>query len=129
MPKKILVVDDEPSILNSLKAILERYKYQVVTAHNGEECMKVVLKERPDLILLDIMMPQMDGYGFLIAYKELRAISNESSNLPDIPVIIVSARDDETTRELVGKENIKDYILKPFDLQDLLQKIKNVLKE
>lgn len=129
MSKKILVADDEPAIRNSLKTILERYKYQVVTAENGEECMKVVLKERPDLILLDIMMPQMDGYGFLISYKELRAISNESANLPDIPVIIVSARDDEAARELVGKENIKDYILKPFDLQDLLQRIKKVLPE
>ncbi len=48
MPKKILVADDEPSIRNSLKAILERYKYQVVTAENGEECMQMVLKERPD---------------------------------------------------------------------------------
>jgi DNA-binding response OmpR family regulator len=129
MPEKILVVDDEPAIVNSLKGILQRYGYQIITAQNGEECLKQALAEKPDLILLDIMMPKMDGYGFLVSYKELREIADEDSPLPDIPVIIVSARDDATARELVGKENIKDYILKPFDLQDLLTRIKTVLKK
>ncbi len=125
MSKKILVADDDPVVTRTLRAILENAGYQVVEAADGQECAMKFLLDAPDLILLDIMMPKMDGYSFLIAMKELKEMN---AHLPDAPVIVITGRLDEQTKELVGKENIRDYILKPFDnIEGLLQKIRNAL--
>lgn len=124
MPKKILVVDDDPNIVKLIKLRLEASHYQITTAYDGEECIARVLSEKPDLILLDIMMPKSDGYSALIGLKEMKAASED---VPDIPVIILTAVGDTRIRDLVKKEQIKDYIVKPFSAEDLLAKVKKAL--
>ena len=126
MAKRILVADDDAAVLETLKAILEKFSYEVDTASNGEECLKKVLLERPDLLLLDIMMPKMDGYSFLVAIKELKAMIG---NAPETPVIIMTGGDSPINKDLVTHEDIRDYLTKPFDIPVLLEKIKKIVGE
>ena len=116
--KKILVVDDEPEFVDMLKIRLEANDYAVVTAANGKEGVEKAAAEKPDLILLDILMPEMDGYS---ALKELKA-NNETR---DIPVIVVTAKSKMQGLFLV--EGINDYVVKPFEADDLLLRIKRVV--
>jgi CheY-like chemotaxis protein len=117
---KILVVDDEPHIVMLIKSRLLANKYEVITANDGEECLKKLVSEKPDLLILDIMMPKMDGYSTLVAMKEMREITGE---IPEIPVIILTARVEARIKELVEKEQIQAYLVKPFEAKDLLEKI------
>ncbi len=126
MPKKILVVDDDPNIVKLIKLRLEANEYLVSTAGDGEECVAKALSEKPDLILLDLMMPKSDGYSALTGLKEIKAMSGE---IPDIPVIILTALGDARVKELLRKEHIEDYVLKPFNAQELLVKVKKALGE
>jgi len=123
MNKKILVADDEPNVLLLLRSRLESAGYQVITAQDGEECLNKIGSEKPDLLVLDIMMPKMDGYNVLVNMKELK----ESLGLPDIPVIVLTARGDSKVRELIEKENISDFIVKPYKGDELVAKIKKVI--
>jgi len=116
--KKILIVDDEPDFVLLLKKRLEANGYDVISAANGDEGVKKVGTDKPNLILLDIMMPEKDGYTML---KELKAREETSS----IPVIVVTAK--PNMRDLFGVEGIKDYIVKPLDDEDLLLRIKRAL--
>lgn len=118
MPEKILVINDEPDFLELMKVRLEKHGYNVVTAYNGSEALAKVDRERPDLILLDIIMPQMDGYTTL---KELK---NRDLN-KTIPVIVLTAKMD--MKDLFKVEGITDYITKPFDDEELLLRIKRAL--
>jgi len=124
MNKKILVVDDEPHIIKMLKSRLEAHNYQVVIAQDGEECLRRVVSEKPDLIILDIMLPKMDGYSVLVTLKETRELTGK---IPEIPVIVLTARADQRIRDLVEKEHIQSYIIKPFKAEDLLKKIEDLL--
>lgn len=126
MPGKILIADDDPAVVETLKAILERSDYDVDSASNGEECIKKILLDKPDLLLLDIMMPKMDGYSFLVAIKELKALTGSA---PEMPVIMITANDTDINRNLVSHENIRGYLRKPFDIPELLDKIKKTLKK
>lgn len=118
--KKILVIDDEPDIVNLVKMRLEANNYQVCTASDGEEGLKKAESEKPDLIILDIMMPKKDGYTFLLEAKKKGLIDNT-------PVITLTAR--PKMKELFKPEGVKDYILKPFEAQELLEKINKYLEE
>jgi CheY-like chemotaxis protein len=122
--KKILVVDDEPHILALVKTRLQANGYQVITAVDGEECLKKVVSDNPDLIILDVMMPKMDGYSTLIALKEMKAAGEY---ILSIPVIMLTARGEPRIKELIEKEDIRAYILKPFDAKALLETIKNII--
>lgn len=126
MGKKILVVDDDPHIVSLIKTRFEANRYEVITANDGEECIEKILSDKPDLVILDIMMPKVDGYNVLVGIKEIRAITGE---LPEIPVIVLTAVADPRVREMVEKEQIVDYIIKPFDSADLLAKVKKALGE
>ena len=126
MPKKILVVDDDPHIVSLIKNRFEANSYEVLTANDGEECIKKILSDKPDLVILDIMMPKVDGYNVLVGIKEIRAITGE---LPEIPIIVLTAVADPRVREMVEKEQIIDYMIKPFDSADLLAKVKKALGE
>ncbi len=126
MGKKILVVDDDPHIVSLIKSRFEANRYEVITANDGEECIEKILSDKPDLIILDIMMPKVDGYNVLVGIKEIKAITGE---LPEIPVIVLTAVADPRVREMVEKEQIVDYIIKPFDSADLLAKVKKALGE
>ncbi|MCX6080691.1 MAG: response regulator transcription factor [Chloroflexi bacterium] len=118
MPKTILVVDDEERIRTLLQAYLTQEGFKVVTAANGKLALPVVDQEHPDLILLDIMMPEMDGYEFLRLYSKNH---NE-------PVILLTARLEESDK-VVGLElGADDYVTKPFSLRELTARIRMVLR-
>lgn len=117
--KKILVVDDEQQLALAVKIRLQSRGYQVTTANDGQQALEVVEKEPPDLVLLDVLMPVMDGYTFL---REL----NTRVGRGKIPVIILTARD--RMKDLFEVEGIEDYIVKPFDYEDLLVRIDRTLK-
>jgi len=114
--KKILVVDDEDDILRFLELVLREKGYQVVTAGSGHEALKLAQLNRPDLVLLDIMMPQMDGWEVL---KLLRVADATAG----VPVAMLSARTEARDRVQGLQEGAIDYICKPFSLPDLLGKI------
>ncbi len=104
MPKKILIVDDEPQIVEICRDYLKAAGYEIVTANNGAQGVSLARREKPDLIVLDLMMPEMDGLDVC------RALRRES----DVPIIMLTARVEETDK-LIGLElGADDYITKPF---------------
>jgi DNA-binding response OmpR family regulator len=117
--KKILVVDDEQQLALAVKIRLQSHGYQVVTANNGQMALEVAEKERPDLVILDVLMPVMDGYSTL---RELNAKFGRGK----LPIIILTARD--RMKDLFELEGIEDYVIKPFDHEDLLIRIERVFK-
>ncbi len=117
--KKILIVDDEQQLVLAMKIRLQSKGYEVITASDGQEALDCANKDRPDLIILDVMMPGMDGYSCL---REL----NNRFGRGKIPVIILTAR--ERMKDLFELEGIEDYMVKPFDYEDLLIRIQRVLQ-
>ncbi len=117
--KKILVVDDEDDILNFLELVLREKGYEVLTAGGGQEALTQAQMAKPDLVLLDIMMPQMDGWEVL----KLLRVDEETAS---VPVAMLSARTDAQDRVQGLQEGAVDYIFKPFSLQDLLKKIESI---
>ena len=118
MSAKILVVDDEPAIVDLLTYNLELAHYQVVVARDGEEAVRKADREQPDLIILDLMLPLLDGL------EACRAIRRER----DVPIIMLTARDAEVDR-VVGLElGADDYVAKPFSVRELMARVRNVLR-
>jgi len=115
-PKKILVVDDEDDILHFLELVLGDKGYSVATASNGHDALAAAQVDRPDLILLDIMMPKMDGWEVL----KLLRVDEQTAG---VPVAMLSARTEAQDRVQGLQEGAVDYICKPFSLQELLSKI------
>lgn len=120
--KKILAIDDEPDVLDFLELVLERSGYQAVTAPNGTEGLIRAHVERPDLILLDIMMEEMDGWETLRLLK----LDEQSS---EIPVVILSARTEPKDKIRALQEGAVDFIVKPFSVRESLQKIEVILEQ
>ena len=120
IPAKILVIDDEPDLVSTIQCRLEWCKFVVATAGNGEDGLKKAAKEKPDLILLDIDMPGMDGHEVL---ERLR----NRPDLRDIPVIMCTALCEAEDIAKASSYGIVDYIAKPFDFSDLVEKISNFL--
>lgn len=119
--KKILVVDDEPDVVRILSKSLMVDGFEVVTAYDGLECLAKVENEPPDLILLDNIMPNMDGQAVL---KKLKA----SKETEEIPIIMVTALADEKDITSAQKGGAIEYVVKPFDYNVLLKQIKQALK-
>ena len=120
IPAKILVIDDEPDLVSTIKCRLEWCKFQVVTAGNGEDGLEKAASEKPDLILLDIDMPGMNGHEVLDCLR----------NCPDlrgIPVIMCTALCEAEDIAKASSYGIVDYIAKPFDFSELVEKISNFL--
>ena len=117
--KKILIIDDEPNFLEVLKARLEMEDYEVIATLSGAEGLLKAKEEQPDLILLDVVMPEMDGYTVL---KHLRADRKTKA----IPVIAVTAR--PGVKELFAIEGVKGYIVKPFEDEDLISSIQKAME-
>ena len=117
--KKILVVDDEQQLALAVKIRLQSRGYQVVTAGDGRQALELIPKEKPDLVIMDVVMPVMDGY---FALREI----NQRFGRGKIPVIILTARD--RMKELFDLEGVEDYVVKPFDHDDLLVRIDRVFK-
>jgi two-component system alkaline phosphatase synthesis response regulator PhoP len=118
MAKKILVVDDKPELRTLLKSYLTQEEFDVVVAGNGQEALYVARHEKPDLIILDLMMPEMSGYEFIRAY----------SREADTPIIILTARLEENDK-VVGLElGADDYVTKPFSPRELTARVRAVLR-
>ncbi|MHB8156213.1 MAG: response regulator transcription factor [Desulfocucumaceae bacterium] len=118
MPHKIMVVDDEPKIVKIVEHALVKEGFEVIKAGSGAEALELAAKDRPDLVLLDIMMPGMDGFE---TFQRLRAIM-------DVPVIILSARSDEIDRIVGFRMGVDDYQTKPFSPTELALRIKAVIR-
>ena len=118
MAKTILVVDDNPNVRTMLMEYLTEQGYRIVTAADGRQALFVAREEQPDLILLDIMMPEMDGYDFIRTYRQEA----------DVPVILLTAKLEEMDK-VVGLElGADDYVTKPFGLHELVARIRAVLR-
>ena len=118
MPTKILVVDDEIPVTDLIKYNLEKARYQVLTAHDGEAALQIAHESNPDLILLDLMLPRIDG---LDVCRELRKTSQ-------VPIIMVTARGEEADRVIGLELGADDYLTKPFSMRELMARIKAVLR-
>lgn len=117
---KILVVDDEKDVVELLTFLLEKDGYNVVTAYNGKEALNVVEKANPDLILLDVMMPELDGYT-------VQTQLLENPNTKHIPIIILTAKG-QLRDVFAMSSNVAAYIEKPFDPKTLRTKIQESLR-
>lgn len=122
MSKKILIADDEPNILISLEFLMKREGYEVLLARDGQEAMDVLLRERPALVLLDVMMPIKSGFDVCC---EVRA----SDVLRDTPILMLTAkgRDTDVAKGLALGANA--YMTKPFSTKELVQKVHDMLGE
>jgi DNA-binding response OmpR family regulator len=118
MSKTIMVVDDEKRLVSLVESYLTQEGYRVVSANNGREALPVASREKPDLIILDLMMPEMDGYGFMREHrKEL-----------DTPIILLTARVDDDERVIGLELGADDYITKPFRPRELVARVRAVLR-
>ncbi len=118
MSQRILVTDDEENLVNFIRSYLEASGYDVVTATNGREALYAARYSKPDLIVLDLMMPEMDGYEFMRLHRK------ESST----PIIMLTAKVEEDDRILGLELGADDYVTKPFSARELVARIKAVLR-
>jgi DNA-binding response OmpR family regulator len=118
MAKKILVVDDSSQLRTLLKSYLAQEGFDVIAGSNGQEALYIARREKPNLIILDLMMPEMGGYEFLRIY----------SREADTPIIILTARMDENDKVLGLELGADDYMTKPFSMRELAARVRTVLR-
>jgi len=118
MPKFILVIDDDPVTSQLVKRTLQGKGYEVETDQNGQDALEDLKKRKPDLILLDVQMPTMDGYAFILE-------KNKIPDLASIPVIMLTSM--KETAPLFKRHGVKAYLLKPLDSKNLLDKVQSIL--
>ena len=121
MPKKILIVDDEPNIVLSVEFIMTRSGYDVVTAADGEEVMGILLEESPDLIILDVMMPRKNGF-------EVCADIRGDQRFESLPILMLSAKGRDTEVRKGISMGADAYITKPFSTHELVEKVNELLQ-
>ena len=122
MSKKILIADDEIDIVETLQFMLEVEGFECITAYNGEDALNLAKREMPDLLILDVMMPKINGYKvcrllkFDIKYK-------------NIPILMVTARSQEEDKAIGEETGADEYITKPFEINDVVEKVKKYLEQ
>lgn len=122
-PIRVVYVEDDPEMINLITMILSKRGYQIMGANGGREGIEMILKEIPDLILLDLMMPDVDGWNL---YQQVK--SNPTTS--QIPVIVITAKSQPIDRVLgLHIAKVDDYICKPFHPKDLIQSIEKVLQK
>lgn len=120
--KKILVVDDEVDLVETVRFPLEMAGYHVLISYNGEDALNQARKEDPDLILLDLMLPKLDGY------KVCRLLKFDD-RYKHIPILMLTAKTQERDKALGMETGANEYITKPFEMEDLLKKVKAYLNK
>jgi two-component system alkaline phosphatase synthesis response regulator PhoP len=121
MAKRVLVVDDDREIVRLLRAYLERDGYQVLLAYDGERALQILRRERPDLVVLDLMLPDRDGW-------EVTRIVRGDPNLASMPIIMLTARIEDQDK-IVGLElGADDYVTKPFNPREIMARVRAVLR-
>ncbi len=118
MPQTILIVDDEKRLVSLVQSYLAQEGYRVLTAYNGRDALPLAKKEKPDLIILDIMMPEMNGYDFMRAHRV------ES----DTPIIMLTAKVEDEDKVIGLELGADDYVTKPFKPRELMARVRNVLR-
>jgi two-component system response regulator VicR len=122
-PKRVVCIEDEPEMIDLVRLILGRKGFMVIGANGGIEGLDVVRREKPDLVLLDLMMPDMDGWE---VYQQIKA----DPNLKEIPVVVVTAKAQSIDKVLgLHIAKVDDYITKPFGPQELLESVDKILAE
>ncbi len=119
MEKRILVVDDEQSILTLLKYNLEQAGFKVITAMDGEEGMNIAITEKPDLIVLDLMLPRLDGIEVCKQLRQQRVLT---------PILMLTAKDDEFDKVLGLELGADDYMTKPFSPREVVARVKAIFR-
>ncbi|MEI7844932.1 MAG: hybrid sensor histidine kinase/response regulator [Chloroflexota bacterium] len=119
--KTILLIDDEPAFLKSLSAVLRRNGYQIISTNNGKDGLTLIRSEHPDLIISDVMMPQLNGF-------EVRNLLSQDPEVATIPFIFLSARADVQDRIHGIRQGADDYITKPFEVEELLARIEAIFR-
>lgn len=117
--KKILIADDEPDFIELISMRLEVNGYDVISAKDGQEAIDKTKSDKPDLLILDLMMPKVDGF-------EVCRMLKFDDNFKDLPIIMLSALDQQQDREKAIEAGADEYFIKPFDLDLLLTKIKGL---
>jgi len=119
--RRVVCIEDEPDMIDLIKLILGRKGFEVIGAEGGQEGLKTIRKQKPDLVLLDLMMPDVDGWE---VYQQMKA----DAALKDIPVIVVTAKA-QSIDKVLGLQIVKvdDYIAKPFSTEELMESIERVL--
>ncbi|HSB90289.1 MAG TPA: response regulator [Anaerolineales bacterium] len=121
--KRVVCIEDEPEMIDLVRLILGRKGFQVIGANGGVEGLETVRREKPDLVLLDLMMPDMDGWE---VYQQMKA----DPGLRDIPVVVVTAKAQSIDKVLgLHIAKVDDYITKPFGPQELLESVAKILGE
>lgn len=120
--KKILIVDDEEDLVETVRFPLEMEGYHVLVSHNGEEALDQARIENPDLILLDLMLPKVDGYEVCHRLKS-------DDRYKHIPILMLTAKSQEKDMMRGMETGANEYITKPFDIRDLLKKVKERLNQ
>jgi two-component system alkaline phosphatase synthesis response regulator PhoP len=121
-PKKILLVDDEVDLVETVRFPLEMEGYHVLVSYNGEDALNQARKENPDLILLDLMLPKLDGY------KVCRLLKFDE-RYKHIPILMLTAKTQEKDKVLGLETGADEYITKPFEMDFLLEKVKEYLNK
>lgn len=117
---RILIVDDSPTEVKKISSLLEKHKHEVLSADNGADGVAKARAERPDLVLMDVVMPGLNGFQ---ATRQL----TRSPDTQDIPVVIVTTKDQETDRVWGTRQGAKGYLVKPVDETQLINTIKELL--
>lgn len=121
--RRIVCVEDEPEMIDLIQLILNRKGFEVIGAHGGAEGLNTIRSKKPDLVLLDLMMPEIDGWQ---VYQQLKA----DPETAEIPVIVVTAKTQNIDKVLgLHIAKVDDYISKPFSLQELVDRVEKVLNK
>lgn len=115
--KKVLIVDDEQDIVETLKFMLEVEGIECITAYDGEEALNIAKSEKPDLMILDVMLPKINGY------KICRLLKFDAK-YKNIPILMITARSQEEDKAIGEETGADEYITKPFDINEVVEKVK-----
>ena len=118
--KKILIVDDEADIVEILQFVLEAEGFECITAFDGEEGLKLAREIHPDLIILDVMMPKINGY-------KISRLLKYDNKYKDIPILMITARSQDEDKVIGEETGANEYITKPFVVDDVVQRVKSYL--
>ncbi|MDP8212756.1 MAG: response regulator [Candidatus Zapsychrus exili] len=122
MAKKILIVDDEPEIISMVELRLQAAGYEVITASDGQEGLDKAKEELPDLVILDVMMPKMDGY-------KVCGLLKADTRFHNIPIVMFTAKAQQEDQEMSEEVGANAYINKPFNSEELLGTLKDLIGE
>ncbi len=120
MPKCILSVDDDPVVLGLIQHTLQGHGYEVITAQDGKMALEILQNKIPDLILLDVQMPNMNGYTFISEKLHVPSLAK-------VPIVVISSL--KETMPLFKRHGVKAYLLKPLNIQALLETVQAILPE